>query len=174
MTKTVTDGGPPHEALALCGGCRASGQCRLGLTSWHLSAEGVRVSATCPESWVAGPAIAHGGWTAAVFDDVVGRSVVARGERPVTAHLGVDYLLPVPVEHALSVRAHVARAEGRRRHVEAVLELASTGEVLARAEATMVVVDESHYERHRDRMAQRAAEPGVRAEPPLPIEGSPR
>lgn len=97
-----------------------------------------------------------GGWTAAVFDDVIGRTVRATGVRSVTAHLGVDYPLPVPVEHDVVVRADVTGRDGRRRRVEAVLELADTGEVLAQAAATMVVVDDSHYNRHRARMQERA------------------
>jgi len=150
-------GSPPHMSSDLCGGCRARARCRLGLTSWESSDAGVLARGSCPESWSGGPRIAHGGWTAAVFDDVVGRTVRAGGERAVTACLTVDFVLPVPVEHEVVVRARVRPGEGRRRSVKAVLELAGTGEVLGRATATMVVVDDRHYDRHRDRMDERSA-----------------
>ncbi|MGN7248524.1 PaaI family thioesterase [Janibacter anophelis] len=156
-------GSPPHESN-LCGGCRSSGRCRLGLRTWEISDEEVVVRGVCPATWTGGPSIAHGGWTAAAFDDVVGRTVRATGVRSVTAHLGVDFVLPVPVENELVIRARITGAEGRRRFVEAVLELAGTGEVLARADATMVVVDDRHYDRHRARMGERAA--GERGDAP--------
>ncbi len=102
-------GSPPHESN-LCGGCRAAGRCRLGLRIWEISNEGVVARGVCPATWTGGPSIAHGGWTAAAFDDVVGRTVRATGTRSVTAHLAVDFVLPVPVENELLIRARVTGA----------------------------------------------------------------
>lgn len=116
--------------------------CRLGLTSWSVdpARQAGVAEGTCPTDWHAGPGIAFGGWTAAVFDDVLGRTVVALGEWPRTAGLHIDYRRPVPVDTPLVIRTSVLGRAGRRRLVSAEMYLESTGEVLAAAEATMVVI----------------------------------
>ncbi|WP_157978604.1 MULTISPECIES: PaaI family thioesterase [Nocardia] len=112
------------------------------MTSWSVDPVGQACVAAgaCPADWHAGPGTAFGGWTAAVFDDVLGRTVFALGERPRTASLHIDYRRPVPVETPLVVRAGIVGHDGRRRLVSAEMYLESTGEVVAAAEATMVVV----------------------------------
>jgi hypothetical protein len=55
----------------------------------------------------------------------------------------------VPIERPLAARAWVVRKEERRWFVQGELVLASTGAVLGRAEATMVLRDPGHFERHR-------------------------
>jgi hypothetical protein len=131
------------DPSAFCGGCVAAAACRLGLTGW--SVDTVRQSTACdgrcPADWHSGPGIAFGGWTAAVFDDVLGRTVLAFGELPRTASLHIDYRRPVPVETPLLVRTAVVGREGRRRLVRSEMSLVDR-EVLAVAEATMVVVEQ--------------------------------
>ena len=78
--RTTTDGG-----TQLCGSCRAHGHCRLGVGEFQLEAGITRAPVVCAEAFHAGPNVAHGGWTAAMFDDVMGRAVVQRGVKAVTA-----------------------------------------------------------------------------------------
>jgi acyl-CoA thioesterase FadM len=133
--------GAAPASSALCGGCRIQGSCRLGLTSWSVDPADRSTTArgTCPGSWHAGPGVAFGGWTAAVFDDVLGRTILALGELPKTASLHVEFRRPVPVDQALVIHTREVGRDGRRRLVAARLTEVGTGDVLAVAEATMVV-----------------------------------
>ncbi len=119
-----------------------------------------------------GPEVAHGGWTAAVFDEVLGHVHVLHGELAVTGQLSVTYVKPVPVGRPLHARAWQVRREGHRLYVAGELILASTGAVLAHGEAVMVLRDRGHFARHREWLTQQdqaardvAAQPQPRATP---------
>lgn len=144
----------PDRASDTCGGCRSAGRCRLGLSDWSVDPERsvASTSGSCPPGQAGGVGIAHGGWTAAVFDDVVGRLLVGLGERVVTGQLDVRFLEPVPVGHDVSVSARVAGRDGRRTTVNAQLRLAADDRLLATAEAVLVAVDDEHYARHAERL----------------------
>ena len=143
----------------LCGGCAERGSCRMGVRTWAFNAvtETVTCMVVCPASDRAGPAIAHGGWTAGVFDDVLGRLPLAMGESAVTGTLQVRFVTPVPVERELLLAGHLLETTRRRRTVAGELRLASTGALLAEATAVMIVVDPSHGERHRAWLAEQDA-----------------
>jgi acyl-coenzyme A thioesterase PaaI-like protein len=133
----------------------------MGIRSWETdhSAAAVTCRVVCAAAEMAGPGIAHGGWTAGVFDDVLGRLPRALGERAVTGTLTVVYRKPVPVEHELELRGRLVGSSGRRRTVEGELRLASTGALLASATAVMVVVDPTHFQRHEQWLAEQAGSP---------------
>jgi acyl-coenzyme A thioesterase PaaI-like protein len=101
-----------------------------------------------------GPEVAHGGWTASVFDEVLGHVPVLNRELAVTGQLWVSYVKPVPVGRPLHARAWTVRREGHRWYVAGEMTLASTGAVLARGEAVMVVRDAGHFGRHQEWLAQ--------------------
>ncbi|MCW2614468.1 MAG: PaaI family thioesterase [Frankiales bacterium] len=145
----------------LCGGCRDRGSCRMGVRSWDAdpAAGTVLCRVVCSASDRAGPAIAHGGWTAGVFDDVLGRLPRAMGESAVTGSLQVRYVAPVPVERELLLSGWLVERERRRRTVSGELRLASTGALLASASAVMVVVDAGHAERHVAWLAEQDGSP---------------
>jgi len=76
------------------------------------------------------------------------------GVLAVTGQLSVTYLKPVPVGRLLRARAWTVRRESRRWNVAGELTLASTGAVLGRGEAVMVLRDLGHFARHRQWLAQ--------------------
>ncbi|MCU1692317.1 MAG: PaaI family thioesterase [Frankiales bacterium] len=151
----------------LCGGCRPAGTCRLGVEGWELGGETVTARAVCPQDATGGPDIAHGGWTSAVFDDVLGRLPRGLGLTAVTAVLTVRYLLPVPADRPVVVAGRLVRREGSRLHVLGEMRLESTGALLATGEAEMAVVDDGHVPRHRTWLSEQDERP-VRPRPAAP------
>src|SRR5690606_313764 len=125
----------PPDLIAPCRGCQISNTpCRFGADDFVALSETVaRVRLTCPAAFEGGPRVAHGGWTAAVFDDVLGRFLTHTGLRSVTATLTVDYLLPVPVEQPLELHLEIASREGRRNHLTGALRLQGSDRDLALA-----------------------------------------
>lgn len=141
-----------RSSTPLCGGCKAYGRCRLGIGD--LVREGPRTHADvrCAEIFHAGPRVAHGGWTAAMFDDVMGRTMIERGVQAVTGSLTIDFLKPVPVEEALVVEVSVGAQEGRRWTLSASLRLARDEVSLASAKGVWVERRKDHFERHEAAM----------------------
>ena len=147
-----TETSAAEDNIPLCGGCRAHGRCRLGAGPLVRDGARMRAEVVCAETFHAGPRVAHGGWTAAVFDDVMGRSMIGHGARAVTASLTVDFLKPVPIEEALVIEVLVDGREGRRWTLSATLRLAREEAPLARARGTWVERREGHFERHEAAM----------------------
>jgi acyl-coenzyme A thioesterase PaaI-like protein len=151
---------PPEPAspVALCGACGRLGNCRLGLGREELQPDGsVRTELVCGPENEGGPDVAHGGWTAGVFDEVLGHVPVLNRELAVTGQLSVTYVKPVPVGRPLYTHAWTVRREGRRWYVAGEMILASTGAVLARGEAVMVLRDAGHFARHQEWLARQDA-----------------
>jgi acyl-coenzyme A thioesterase PaaI-like protein len=143
-------GADPAVAIRPCTACERLGYCRLGLLSEHLQPDGsVLTELECGPEHEGGPMVAHGGWTAAALDELVGHVPVLHGQLAVTGTLTVRYTKPVPVGAPLRARAELTRREGSRWYVEARLTLASSGAELARAEAIMVERDPGHFDRHQ-------------------------
>ena len=148
---------PPQPAspVALCGACRRLGACRLGLGREELQPDGsVHTDLVCGPENEGGPDVAHGGWTAGAFDEILGHVPLLTGELAVTGQLSVSYVKPVPVGRPLHARAWTVRREGRRWYVAGELTLVSTGAVLGRGEAVMVLRDRGHFARHQEWLAQ--------------------
>lgn len=141
-----------EASVPLCGGCLAHGQCRLGVGALVRDGAATRAAVICAKHFHAGPQVAHGGWTAAVFDDVMGRSTILRGAPAVTGTMTVDFLKPVPVEEALVVEVLVEGNEGRRWMLSATLRLARGDVPLARAHGVWIERREDHFERHEAAM----------------------
>ena len=85
---------------------------------------------------------------------MTGHVPLLNGELAVTGRLSVSYLKPVPVGRPLHARAWTVRREGHLWYVAGKMTLASTGAVLARGEAVMVLRDAGHFARHRDWLAE--------------------
>jgi acyl-coenzyme A thioesterase PaaI-like protein len=149
-------GPEPDGRVGLCAACRRLGHCRLGITEERLDDDGhMHARLSCPVDQDAGPGgVAHGGWVAAALDEILGRTIVLHGHLAVTGTLTVRFVRPVPVERPLLGRAQVTGREGRRWLVAGELVLASTGAVLAIAEGTWVERDGTHYDRHREWLAE--------------------
>lgn len=137
-----------NGAAFLCGSCRAHGRCRLGVGPIALTDDTALASVVCATTFHAGPRVAHGGWTAAVFDDVMGRSLGQRGIAAVTATLTTDFLKPVPVEEPLAILVSIDAHEARRWMLSATLSLVGDTTPLARAHGVWMERRSDHFERH--------------------------
>jgi acyl-coenzyme A thioesterase PaaI-like protein len=165
MTDSVWVGGdfqqPPRTdgGVALCGACRRTGSCRLGLTTEWLDGDGVaHFGLVCPTDAEGGPGVAHGGWTAGVLDEVLGHVPILHGQLTVTGTLTVRFVKPVPIERPLEARARVDRVEGRKWFCSGELVLASSGAELARANGVWVARDAAtHFGRFEAWLAEQEA-----------------
>lgn len=136
--------------MSLCYGCRRLNHCRLGIENERLEDNGIVISRlVCSSENEGGPEVAHGGWTSAVMDELVGHTLTMNGEFAVTGTLTVVYRRPVPIGWDLVGRAWITRREGRKVFVQATLELELSGALLAQAEAIMIRRPETHFEEHQ-------------------------
>ncbi len=78
------------------------------------------------------PGCVHGGYVAAVFDELLGATQSLSGTAGMTAHLGVDYRSPTPLGEDLEMFGWVDRTDGRKIWTSATIH---AGERLC-AEAT--------------------------------------
>jgi uncharacterized protein (TIGR00369 family) len=111
------------------------------------------------------PGLVHGGFIAALFDQLLGVANTANGHGGMTAELTVRYRRPTPLGVPLTFRARVDSVSGRRIH--------SSGEVLANgavtAEATGLFITPSRsFLAELRQTVNRADEDGKSAEPDAP------
>ncbi|WP_020659132.1 PaaI family thioesterase [Amycolatopsis benzoatilytica] len=140
--------GPSPSGRLLCGGCAPDDRCRLGIETAHAGEGATTFDVVCPRHWHGGPEVAHGGWTAAVFDDVL-NVVALRGEaRLVTKSLHISYHVPIPVERPLEVTARIDSHAGRRWEVSARMTLAGDTVALASASAELRTRRPDHFAKH--------------------------
>lgn len=144
---------PSPSGRLLCGGCAGDDVCRLGVGITDLHDDVVRAEVICARSWQGGPGVAHGGWIAAVFDDVLTAAALRREPRLVTKSLAVSYLRPVPIERPLTVAARIDAHSGHGWEVSAWMALAS-GPELATARAELRTRRPDHFARHENWLAQ--------------------
>lgn len=79
------------------------------------------------------PGHVHGGYLAAMFDEVLGRS---QGQAGFTAYLTVTYRRPTPLFRDLDLTAGVERVEGRKRFIRGTCHL--DGVLLTEAEGLFI------------------------------------
>ena len=91
------------------------------------------------------PGVVHGGFVAAIFDQLLGAAAAGAGRAMVTGTLNVRYKRPTPTGERLFFAARLASVEGRRLVVTG--ECVSRGEITAEAEAVFVTVDPGRYVR---------------------------
>jgi len=152
---------PPRSegGVALCGACRERGVCRLGVISEQLDKAGTaRFELYCPADQEGGPNVAHGGWTAAVFDECLGHVPLLNGVLAVTAELGVTFVKPVPIERRVEVKAWVDRREGSRWYISGEMALLPGRALLAKARGIWVTRDRAHFARFDDWLAAQDAQ----------------
>ena len=88
------------------------------------------------------PKRAHGGVTAAIFDDVMGYVLVLLRIPAYTGRLAVTYRAPVPVGERLQVRARLRERAGRKLWMEAEMTLLAAHEprVIGEAEGLFIAI----------------------------------
>lgn len=134
-----------------CAGCVPLGRCQFGVTSSQLSADGVaRARVWVSASMEGGPRVAHGGWTASMFDEVLGQVPGLHGILAVTKTLTVHYTRPVPVNRWLRAESRVESRTVGSWEISGLLMLEATGAELARAHGTWVERTQRHFARHAE------------------------
>ncbi|MUL49438.1 PaaI family thioesterase [Mycobacterium sp. CBMA293] len=144
--------------VPLCGACRPTGLCRLGVRQEELTPEKILVSdIVCPADHEGGPNVAHGGWTAGVLDEILGHVPLHHDQLSVTATLTVNFRKPVPVGRPLRARAWVDKIDGQKWYISGELVLSATDSVLATATGIWVARDAAHFSRHQKWLAEQDA-----------------
>ena len=122
--------------------CFVCGQANLGgLKIEFFLDEGRSVYAfpTIPPVYDGYPGHVHGGIIATMLDEVMSKSVRAKGFTAVTRHIEVDYLRPVPSSAPLRLEGRVTHNEGRKHWTEGKV-LDKDGKLLARGKALFLQV----------------------------------
>ncbi|MFE6903568.1 PaaI family thioesterase [Streptomyces sp. NPDC057717] len=143
--------------VELCQQCEARGTCRVGVNDLRVLSDGtVRGEFVVPKDAV-GRTVAHGGWTAWVFDEFLGYAATALSSWAVTSELTVRYRRPVPIGTRVVVTAHGTLAGEQRRLMRGEMRLAGTETVLASAEGIWVELADvdGHYDRAVGCLAER-------------------
>lgn len=79
---------------------------------------------TVPDALEGPIGFAHGGALASLLDEAMGAAAWYAGARAAAAHIGFDYLRPVPLGAAVRITAQVERREGRKVYTSGVIALA--------------------------------------------------
>lgn len=145
---------PSASGRLLCGGCASGGACRLGVELAAERGAAVRCDVTCPRSWHGGPDVAHGGWIAAVVDNVLNLAALCAEPQLVTKSLTISYLCPVPAERPLMVHARIDTDSGTRWEIFAQMTL-TTGPTLGTGRAELRTRLPDQYARHENGLARR-------------------
>ncbi|MFV0257641.1 MAG: PaaI family thioesterase [Acidimicrobiales bacterium] len=93
------------------------------------------------------PGRSHGGIVAALFDDVFGFVLTILGQSAFTGELFIRYEAGVPIGVPLTCRVRLDQADGRKLHLSGELTEDATGDVLTRARATLITIDQSVFDR---------------------------
>ncbi len=125
----------------------------LSVEGWLDREDGRRVlraTAVLGPAYEGPPHGVHGGWVAALFDDLLGQAQQAVAKAGVTAALSVRYRHVTPLDEALQLDAWIHEDRGRRVTVRATCHAGDT--LTADAEAIFLGVD---FEEVRGRMLSR-------------------
>lgn len=140
-----------RRLIGLCWSCSRIGRCQLGMRESQYEDGILTLWGRCPSSFEGGRRVAHGGWIAAVMDEIGGHLGVSLVERPgwitVTSRLSVEFLRPVPIEQDLVITAWSDAHDQGRWTIHSELRLEAADEVLARGEGVWVERDLSHFDK---------------------------
>jgi hypothetical protein len=100
------------------------------------------------------PGNVHGGWTAAVFDEVLGMVQSLDGRPGMTGRLIVNYKKPTPLHTRIRYEGRTKSVDGRKKWVVGEAYNDETGELLCESEALFISID---FAKFAQLMAARAA-----------------
>lgn len=105
------------------------------------------------------PGHVHGGYVAAMFDELLGAGQTLAGTAGMTGTLTVRYRKPTPLHTELHVTAWLDRVEGRKIFVNASCE--AGGQQVSEAQGIFVSLQAEHFERLREERDRRDGTPQV-------------
>lgn len=91
------------------------------------------------------PGCVHGGYVAAVFDEMLGSAQALAGAQGMTAYLHVDYRKPTPLHQHLALEAWPDRREGRKTWCRGTIH--ANGVLTAECEALFIAMDKGTFTR---------------------------
>ncbi|MFN7148726.1 MAG: PaaI family thioesterase [Microthrixaceae bacterium] len=89
------------------------------------------------------PGCVHGGYIAAVFDELLGATQSLSGDQGMTAHLGIDYRRPTPLGVPLTLEGWFERREGRKIYANGAMY--ADGELTAEASGLFIAFDAGKF-----------------------------
>ncbi|MFM7069940.1 MAG: PaaI family thioesterase [Actinomycetes bacterium] len=89
------------------------------------------------------PSCVHGGYIAAVFDELLGATQSLSGTQGMTAHLGVDYRSPTPLGQSLTLDGWIDRRDGRKIYARGAMYVGD--QLTAEAEALFIAFDRGKF-----------------------------
>lgn len=111
----------------------------------HLEYRGGRVHGTVTfgAAYEGPPACVHGGYLAAVFDELLGATQSLSGDQGMTAHLGIDYRSPTPLGVPLRLEGWFDRREGRKIYTRGAIYAGD--QLTAEADGLFVAFDRGKF-----------------------------
>jgi acyl-coenzyme A thioesterase PaaI-like protein len=111
----------------------------------HLEYRGDRVvgGVTFGAAYEGPPGCVHGGYVAAVFDELLGATQSLSGDQGMTAHLGVDYRRPTPLGVPLTLEGWLDRRDGRKIYARAAMY--ADGQLTAEADGLFIAFDREKF-----------------------------
>ena len=103
----------------------------------------VRGTGTFGAAYEGPPGCVHGGFVAALFDEVLGFAQALTDRPGMTGTLTVRYRAPTPLNRELVYRARIVRVEGRKIFAEADMHAADL--LCGEAEGIFVAIDEKRF-----------------------------
>ncbi|CAN5396020.1 PaaI family thioesterase [soil metagenome] len=89
------------------------------------------------------PGCVHGGYIAAVFDELLGSTQSLSGTQGMTAHLGIDYRKPTPLHVPLKMEGWLDRRDGRKIYANATIH--ADGVLTAEASGLFIAFDPDRF-----------------------------
>ncbi len=128
-----------HTGQNRCFGCGPANPSGLHLEFLLAEDGSVVCLPTIPDSFEGPPGYLHGGIIATLLDEIMSKSVRARGLTAMTRRMEIDYLRPVPSGAQLRMEGRLVRGEGRKHWSEARI-LDARGRVLAKGKGLFIEI----------------------------------
>ena len=108
---------------------------------------------TFSAAYEGGPGLAHGGYVAAAFDELLGLTQSLTGEAGMTAKLRVRYRSPCPLQTELRLEGKVHKIDGRK--IVAKGPMHAGERLVADGEATFIVLEHEVYQKKVSRFGEK-------------------
>jgi acyl-coenzyme A thioesterase PaaI-like protein len=108
---------------------------------------------TFSAAYEGGPGLAHGGYVAAAFDELLGLTQSLTGEAGMTAKLRVRYRSPCPLQTELRMEGKVHKIDGRKIVARGTMHAGER--LVADGEATFIVLEHEVYQKKVSRFSEK-------------------
>ncbi|GIU83968.1 MAG: hypothetical protein KatS3mg008_0743 [Acidimicrobiales bacterium] len=135
-------GGDPHAQFELSPVIGRANPLAPPLDLWERDGE-VHGRVRFSVAYEGPPGHVHGGYVAAVFDELLGAAQSLSESPGMTGTLTVRYRRPTPLEVELAMRGRISRVEGRK--IFTVGELRAGDQICAEAEGIFVSIDVARF-----------------------------